>query len=566
MNSADPWLGSRCIVTEMDGLPQNERVEQVMVAASELPINTNASAMQMAQKIFGSGATVVNASYTGDWRSSGIYSEGDTVSPDVTPGDEGVILSTGRAEDFTNAAGTRPWWQGGGPTEANQSTNTSTDTSGPNDNSWFNEAAGARTYDASWLDVDFVPDGDTMTMQFVFSSDEFPEYSNSQFQDFVGVWVNGVLVETAVGAANPGNLVGGINQNLYNDNTQSQHNTEMDGFTVTMTLTTPVTADEVNSIRIGIADVGDSSYDSNLLIAGGSVQSALIANDDMAHLTGDQTKTLDVLANDENAAGGTLSITHINGNTVEAGDTVTLNTGQTVTLHANGTITLVGDGDDEDFNFTYTATNGTQDDTGFVLVESVPCFVAGTRIETVNGPRQVEFLEPGELVLTQDYGPQPLRWIGRRRVEAKGKFAPIYIAPNTFGQHGAVAVSPLHRILVRDCVSELLFGEAEVLVAARDLVNDRTVRPVYGGSVEYVHLLFDDHQVVYSDGLASESFHPGPQASRSLEAEMVAEIHALFPEMDPVTGAGYGPSARPALRRFEAELLTRMGAASGRVA
>lgn len=537
-----------------------------MVAASELPINVNASAMQMAQTIFGEGVTVVSASYTGDWRSSGIYSDGESVSPGVTPGDEGVILSTGRAQDFTNPAGTRPWWQGGGPAQANQSASTSSDTSGPNNNSWFNEAAGIRTYDASWIDADFIPDGDTMTMQFVFSSDEFPEYASSQFQDFVGVWVNGILVETSVGAANPGNLVGGINQNLYNDNTQSQYNTEMDGFTVAMTLTMPVTAGEVNSIRIGIADVGDSSYDSNLLIAGGSVQTALIANDDLVHLTGDQTKTLDVLGNDENADGGTLAITHINGNAVGVGDTVTLNTGQTVTLNGDGTITLVGDGNDEDFNFTYTTTNGEQDDTGFVLVESVPCFVAGTRIETTDGPRRVETLASGDLVLTQDHGPQPLRWIGRRRVPAKGKFAPIYIAPNTFGQHGAVAVSPLHRILVRDCVSELLFGEAEVLVAARDLVNDRTVRPVPGGWVEYVHLLFDDHQVIYSDGLASESFHPGPQSAHSLEAEMIEEIQALFPEIDPATGGGYGPSARPILRRFEAELLTRMGTPSNRVA
>ncbi len=537
-----------------------------MVAASELPINTNASAMHMAQTIFGNGVTVVGASYTGDGRSSGIYSDGDTVSPGVTPGDEGVILSTGRAQDFTNSEGTLPWWQGGGEAEANQSGSTSTNSSGVNNNSWFNEAAGARTYDASWIDVDFIPDGNTMTMEFVFSSDEFPEYANSQFQDFVGVWVNGVLIETSVGAANPGNLVGGINQNLYNDNTQSQYNTEMDGFTVTMTLTMPVTEGEVNSIRIGIADVADSTYDSNLLIAGGSVQTVLIANDDLVHLTGDQSKTLDVLGNDEDAGGGTLSITHINGIGVGAGDTVTLNTGQVVTLNADGTITLAGDGNDEDFNFTYTIDNGTEHDTGFVLVEAVPCFVAGTRIETADGPRRVETLAPGDMVLTQDDGPQPLRWVGRRRVPARGRFAPIYIAPNTFGQHGAVAVSPLHRILVRDGVSELLFGEAEVLVAARDLVNDRTVRPVAGGWVEYVHLLFDDHQVIYSDGLASESFHPGPQVTRSLEAEMVAEIHALFPEIDPETGTGYGPSARPALRRFEAALLTRMGAARPRVA
>ncbi len=514
-----------------------------MVSASELPINTSASATQMAQTIFGDGVTVVSASYTGDYRSSGTYSNGDTISPGVTPGDTGIILSTGYAEDFTNYWGS-----------SNHSNSTSTNTRGVNNNSDFNAAAGARTYDASWLDVDFIPDNDTMTMQFVFSSDEFPEFANSSYQDFVGVWVNGVQVEMAVGSANPGNLVGGINQNLYVDNTNDDYNTEMDGFTVTMTLNFPVTVGVVNSIRIGIADVGDTNYDSNLLIAGDSVQTVIIANDDILHLPGTSTKTIDVLNNDFVASGGTLTITHINGNAVTVGSTISLATGQTVMLNADGSFTVVGDGNDEYFNFTYTVSDGTNEDTGFVLVDSVPCFVAGTLIETADGPRKVERLEAGDQVLTQDHGMQPLRWLGRRRVAAKGDFAPIYIAPGTFGEHGAVAVSPLHRILLRDSLAELLFGEREVLVAAKDLVNDTSVRPIEGGYVDYVHLLFDDHQVVFTEGLATESFLPGPQVKNSLEAEMINEICTLFPEIDPETGEGYGPAARRTLKGFEARL------------
>jgi hypothetical protein len=517
-----------------------------MVAASELPIDGNASAMEMAQTIFGDGVSVVSASFTGDKRASGTYSDGDSVAPGVTPGDTGVILSTGRTSAFTNSWGS-----------ANHSNSTSYNNRGVNNDADFNEAAGARTYDASWLDVDFIPENDTMTMQFVFSSDEFPEYSNSNYQDFVGVWVNGVQTQMAVGEANPGNLVTGVNQNLYIDNTNDDYNTEMDGFTVTMTLTFPVTVGEVNSIRIGIADVGDSSYDSNLLIAGDSLQTVLIANDDIGHLPAGETKTFDVLSNDYVASGGTLTITHVNGVAVSAGDTITLNTGQTVTLNADGTFTVVSDGDDEYFNFTYTISDGVNEDTGFVLVDSIPCFVAGTLIETELGPRPVERLRPGERVMTQDNGLQPLRWSGQRRVRAEGDFAPIYIAPGTFGPHRAVALSPLHRVLVRDSLAELLFGEAEVLVAARDLVNGRSVRPVPGGWVDYVHLLFDDHQVVFAEGLASESFLPGPQVKHSFEADMVNEICALFPEIDPETGEGYGPSARRALRRFEAAILVR---------
>jgi hypothetical protein len=73
--------------------------------------------------------------------------------------------------------------------------------------------------------------------------------------------------------------------------------------------------------------------------------------------------------------------------------------------------------------------------------------------------------------------------------------------------------------------------------------------------VEYVHILFDRHQVVFSEGLATESFLPGPQTAQSFEAEIVAEICALFPEIDPETGAGYSPAARRTLKRYEARLL-----------
>jgi len=510
-----------------------------MVTASELPINTNASAMQMAQTIFGDGVTVVNASYSGDSRSSGIYSNGDSVSADATPGDTGVILSTGRAQDFTNSRG-----------QANQDTSTSTNTWGQSNNSQFNSAAGARTYDAAFMDVDFIPTGNVMTMEFNFSSEEYPEFQNSIYQDFVGVWINGQIVDLAVGNGDidVGNVNPTNNVNVYLNNQSDDYNTEMDGLTITMTLTMVVNPDVVNSIRIGIADVADANYDSNILIAANSVQTELVAIEDVFTIYPNGTKTLNVLSNDVNATGGTLTITHLNGIPVNAGDTITLATGQTVTLNADGTVTVVGDGNVE-------STSG-DDDTGFIIIDSIPCFVAGTRIETPNGPRLVESLIPGDMIMTQDDGPQPLRWIGSRAVRARGAFAPVRIAAGTFGDHGRLMLSPLHRVLVRDAMAELLFGDREVLVAARDLVDGTSVTICEGDLVTYVHLLFDRHQVIFAEGLATESFLPGPQTTNSFEADIIEEICGIFPEIDPKTGDGYSPAARRLLRGFEARLLT----------
>jgi len=418
--------------------------------------------------------------------------------------------------------------------------------------------------------VDFIPDGNVMTMQFVFSSEEYPEFQNSVYQDFVGVWVNGQLVEMDVGDGDtdPGNINTTNNINMFVNNSNDDYNTEMDGFTITMTLTMVVNPGILNSIRIGIADVSDSSYDSSLLIAGDSVQTDLVAISDDVNVYPDGTTSFNVLDNDVSQPGSVLTITHINGQAVSydpvtgIGTSITLPTGQIVTVGPNGQLTVVGDGDEEDFNFIYTISDGTNTDVGFVNATSIPCFVAGTLIATDQGDKPVDTLQPGDLVMTQDDGPQPLRWIGTRTVAAQDNFAPIMIRAGTFGQHGDVRVSPLHRVLVRDSLAELLFGEAEVLVAAKDLVNDYSVTRQVGGQVTYVHLMFDKHQVVFTEGLASESFLPGPQTTKSFEQEIVAEICSIFPELDPETGAGYSASARRTLRHFEADLLRKAQAAA----
>ncbi len=525
-----------------------------MATGAELGYNINATALQMANTIFGNGATVTGASYTGANNSSAIYSNGDALSPFATPSDTGVILSTGNANSFTQSSG-----------DPNRAANTTTDTTGPNNVAQFNALVGTSTYDASYMDIDFIPTGSVLTMQFTFSSEEYPEFTGSIYNDAVGVWINGAPVSLAVGSGQTtvNNLNPAINVNLYNDNTADQFNTEMDGFTVTLTLKMVVNPGVVNSIRIGIADASDAKYDSNLLIAADSVQTVLVASNDSTNLAINGTKTLNVLGNDVSATGSTLTVTHINGIAVVAGQTVTLGTGQQIKLNADGTFTVVGDAQTETVTFTYAIKDTLGNtDTAFVTLNQVPCFVAGTLIRTPGGEVRVETLQPGDLVMTHDDGPQPLRWIGRRQVEAKGAYAPIRIAANTFGWHRTLLVSPLHRVLIRDSLAELLFGEAEVLVAARDLVNDRSVRAMVGGMVEYVHILFDRHQVVWSEGLATESFLPGPQTRSSFESEIIAEICALFPEIDPETGSGYSPAARRMLRKYEAQVLLSGGLAA----
>ena len=89
-----------------------------MATGANLTYQTNATALQMANAIFGGGVAVTGASYSGPTNSKAIYSNGQ-LSPGVVPSTTGVILPTGNAADFTQANG-----------DPNRSTSTSTNTTG----------------------------------------------------------------------------------------------------------------------------------------------------------------------------------------------------------------------------------------------------------------------------------------------------------------------------------------------------------------------------------------------------------------------------------------------------
>lgn len=191
----------------------------------------------------------------------------------------------------------------------------------------------------------------------------------------------------------------------------------------------------------------------------------------------------------------------------------------------------------------------------FQGIENIICFTTGTRIATPAGARPVEDLAPGDLVLTRDNGLQPIRWAGQRTVAARGKFAPVRFKPGVLtGAERDLVVSPQHRMLFRGHRAELLFGEREVLVPAISLIDGQQVLRDHGGTVTYHHLLFDRHEIIYANGAASESFHPGQIGLEAIDDPAREELFALFPELrsDP---KGYGQAARRCLKAREAVLL-----------
>lgn len=68
--------------------------------------------------------------------------------------------------------------------------------------------------------------------------------------------------------------------------------------------------------------------------------------------------------------------------------------------------------------------------------------------------------------------------------------------------------------------------------------------------VEYFHMMFDEHQLVFADGVWSESFFPGSYAISALDKNTHHEIEFLFPHLqadDP--GRSYGKLGYPKLKK-----------------
>lgn len=198
------------------------------------------------------------------------------------------------------------------------------------------------------------------------------------------------------------------------------------------------------------------------------------------------------------------------------------------------------------------------------------CFTAGTMILTDRGERSIEELAPGDMVWTRDNGFQPLRWHGRRslsaqELEANPRLRPVRIRAGALGPNRPrrdLTVSPQHRILVRSQIAQRMFSAPELLVPARHLTEIDGIDELTGNQpVTYVHLLFDGHEVVMSDGAETESLYPGPQVINALGAA-AEEIYAIFPELRENSAKIAG--ARPFATGHRARQLARRHAANQR--
>ncbi|MGH1579272.1 Hint domain-containing protein [Planktotalea sp.] len=192
------------------------------------------------------------------------------------------------------------------------------------------------------------------------------------------------------------------------------------------------------------------------------------------------------------------------------------------------------------------------------------CFADGTHVLTPDGPRRVETLAVGDLVLNADNTAVPLRWIFAKtwsadQMRARQNLAPICISQGALGVNlpsKYLRISQQHRILIEGPIARRMFGSDEVLVPAKALLS---LAGVYidepSTPVSYYHLMLDQHDILISEGLRSESLYLGKQALSSIpHAALNEALMLLGLSKESLTQNRY-PPARPIAQMKQARRL-----------
>lgn len=249
---------------------------------AQLVTSGNQTPVQLVQNVLvGQGVTVSNVSFSGAAGAIGSFQASNT-SLGI---EEGIILTTGTISNV--AAGPH-----GPNNRPDAGMNNNAPGFGP-----LTQIVGTNTFNASILEFDFVPQSDTVRFDYIFGSDEYPEFVNSQFNDVFAFFISGPgIAGTQNMAIIPGsnqavainNLNNGTANNgpctncqFYVNNgvgTNSPYNTnpfyvQYDGFTTPLQAVSAVQCGETYRLTIAVADVGDALYDSGIFLAANSLSS-----------------------------------------------------------------------------------------------------------------------------------------------------------------------------------------------------------------------------------------------------------------------------------------------------
>jgi gliding motility-associated-like protein len=234
---------------------------------AQIAINNTLTAQQLLNVLVGTGVVVSNVQYTGSPAAVGSFTNGGTTNIGLN---SGIILTSGLVSIVPG-----PNNQGG----AGQNNNM------PGDPQLQGLIPGYTVYDASVITFDFTPLSDTVKFRYVFGSEEYPEYSNSNYNDVFGFFISGpnplggtynhyniarlpgTSIPVSINNVNNGTANGGpcINCQYYVNNSNGV-TIQYDAFTTVLTAWALVTPCLPYTFKIAIGDAGDGILDSGVFL------------------------------------------------------------------------------------------------------------------------------------------------------------------------------------------------------------------------------------------------------------------------------------------------------------
>jgi len=236
-----------------------------MLPSYAVQISTPQTAQSLIQQLLNdpqacsASSTFTNCTYTGSSEAAGVFTDGSASGFDI---DAGIILSTGKVADAVG-----PNFSDGKTTAFNL----------PGDADLNGLSATGDSRDAAVLEFDFLAQGQTLTFQYIFASEEYNEFTSSDFRDVFGFFLNDIADPTnktnlTTVSINTINKNSGSAQFVNNDfkdfNQVAPLDTEYDGFTRLIEASATLTPGNTYHMKMAIADVRDSGFDSAVLIKG----------------------------------------------------------------------------------------------------------------------------------------------------------------------------------------------------------------------------------------------------------------------------------------------------------
>lgn len=249
---------------------------------AQISLTDNATASQLIQRILGSGVTYSNPVLNCPGVANALFT---TTSSNLGL-TGGIVLTTGRALTVPS-----------GPVGINGSSllfpnNVNNVNLVDPDIQSFNSSYIQK--DLCKLEFDFIPKGDTLSLNYVFASEEYTSYNCSKFGDVMGIFLSGPGYPTPTNIAKVPNTNVAVSINSINNGTgltptctnlhpnspftayytsNSSSTVTYNGFTKFMTALASVTPFANYHVKIAIADISDSLTDSGLFIGEGSFTS-----------------------------------------------------------------------------------------------------------------------------------------------------------------------------------------------------------------------------------------------------------------------------------------------------